>query len=219
MNLYNDIFSYIFTLSIAAVIPGPGMLGLLFKTLLLNYKNALSMLFGLVTGDLIYLSISLFGLHYISQFMDSNIAVLLIGLACLYLFYLSFKLWHTQYFSISLPSHSNQFTAYKYSNSTLYSDYTHGLLLTLSNPKTITFYLALVPSIFGAHLKLNHSSLILILISTVFTLLLIGSLYIFSAQKMKILLDHPKHQKIVMKSISLIIFSVALSILYKQIIV
>ena len=101
MNHFLDLIPYIITLSIAALIPGPGMLGLLFKTLTHHYKNALFMLLGLITGDLIYLTIALSGLSFISQYIDHRMSQILMMLACAYLFYIAWKLWHFQALSLN----------------------------------------------------------------------------------------------------------------------
>jgi threonine/homoserine/homoserine lactone efflux protein len=60
MDYLAQFTTYIFTLSLAAILPGPGMTGLMFKTLTQGYKNGLIMLIGLITGDLIFLLTSIF---------------------------------------------------------------------------------------------------------------------------------------------------------------
>ncbi len=97
-----------------------------------------------------------------------------------------------------------------------FSTYRDGLLITLSNPKTISFYLALVPAIFGLN-SLQQYSLLLIII-TVITLSIIGSLYIFFSWKIKKILKNIKIQRILLKSLSLMMSFLAVVMLYKEVI-
>lgn len=217
MNLLNNLIPYILTLTIAALIPGPGMLGLLFKTLRRNYRNALLMLFGLVTGDLIYLAIALSGLNFLGKQINHELNFILISLACSYLFFMAWKLWQLNHIDIG-PSDSLNENLHSSSIKTICADYFSGLLLTLSNPKTITFYLALVPSIFGTQFILDFSFLSLVIFSTILTLCIVGSLYIFSALKIKKLLEHPMQQSILIKMIAITMTCVGLWLLWSQVI-
>lgn len=54
MQTFGPISTYIITLAIAALIPGPGMTGILFKTISKGPLQGLIMLLGLITGDLIF---------------------------------------------------------------------------------------------------------------------------------------------------------------------
>lgn len=92
MEYFSQISTYIITLGLAAIIPGPGMTGLMFKTLAKGYKSGLVMLLGLITGDLIFLSMSVLALSYIKQF-SPNISSYIVIISCFYLFYISYKFW------------------------------------------------------------------------------------------------------------------------------
>ncbi len=60
MEHFTQLSTYIFTLFLAALLPGPGMTGLMFKTLSQGYQAGIVMLLGLMTADMIYLSASIF---------------------------------------------------------------------------------------------------------------------------------------------------------------
>lgn len=215
MNNLNVFLTYILTLSIAALIPGPGMLGLMFKTLFINPQKALSMLLGLITGDLIYLYIAILGINYISHFADSQFSLLLILMACLYLFYLSYMLWNTDRLHLTSPKQTSELNL---ANSpSFYTSYSHGLVLTLANPKTITFYLAVVPAIFGENLNLDQSFLWVITLSTMMTLFIVGSIYILAAQQLKKILENAHYQNLLMKFMAIIMFLIAMSILISRV--
>ena len=218
MNHFLDLIPYIITLSIAALIPGPGMLGLLFKTLTHHYKNALFMLLGLITGDLIYLTIALSGLSFISPYIDHRMSQILMMLACAYLFYIAWKLWHFQALSLNAELPIDQANKKSTTSKKAFrSDYFIGLAITLSNPKTITFYLALLPSIFGTSFLLNRSFIVILSLSTVLTLALVGALYIFSAVKIKALFDRPKFQTYLMKAMAIAMSIMGVFLIYLQV--
>lgn len=196
--------TYIFTLSLAAMLPGPGMTGLMFKTLTQGSKNGVIMLMGLITGDLIFLFISIFLLTSLSQLIP-NFSFYLILLSSTYLFYLAYNFWR---FNGDLLQ--NQ--APNREHETIFS-YRDGLLITLSNPKTISFYLAIVPAIFGEfHLKEQTFSLIII---TILTLAFIGSFYIFFSLGLKKFLRNLTIQRALLKTLSFMMFILALSMIYK----
>lgn len=195
--------TYIFTLSLAAILPGPGMTGLMFKTLTQGYKNGLMMLLGLITGDLLFLLSSIFLLTFLTQFIP-NFAFYLIILSSIYLFYLAYRFWCFEGDLLKV-----QHTA----SETLFS-YRDGLFITLSNPKTISFYLAIVPAIFGASdLKVRTLPLIFI---TILSLAVIGGLYVFCSFWLKKFLQNLKIQSILLKGLSLMMFILALSIVCRE---
>lgn len=174
MDVLTQIFTYSLTLALAAFLPGPGMTGLMFKTLSQGYWSGILMLLGLITGDIIFLSISIFFISYLTQ-LSSNFSAYIVIISCFYLLFITYKFWM---FNENLVQEQAVLDVNK-----TFSTYRDGLLITLSNPKTISFYLALVPAIFGLN-SLQQYSLLLIII-TVITLSIIGSLYIFFSWKIK----------------------------------
>ena len=197
--------TYIFTLSLAAILPGPGMTGLMFKTLTQGYKNGLMMLTGLITGDLIFLFASIFLLTALTQFIP-NFSFYLVLLSSTYLLYLAYRFW-------SFKDDLLQTQAPSTVNKALYS-YRDGLLITLSNPKTISFYLAIVPAIFGAS-KLKEQTFVLMSI-TVLTLTLIGGFYVFFSLGLKKILRHLDVQRTLLKGLSVLMFILALSMISRE---
>lgn len=96
---------------------------------------------------------------------------------------------------------------------TLFS-YKDGLLITLSNPKTISFYLAIVPAIFGAQ-SLQKQSWFLVSI-TIFTLAIIGGLYVFFLLNLKKVLSDIKVQTILLTTLSVMMGILALGMFYRE---
>lgn len=204
---------YIMTLGVAALIPGPGMTALLFKSLTYRYRIGLIMLLGLITGDLFYLAIALFGLHYLEGFINSTFSIILIVGTCIYLYYIAIKLWLNKDDILGAEQTKNNNTE----KNPFIAHYFNGFILTLSNPKMITFYLALVPSIFGTNLKISYSALLVIIALTISILLCVGGIYIFSAHQLKSLLSNPNDQHILLKMLSMFMASLATYIMVNQI--
>ena len=205
MEHINQYLIYFVTLFLAAILPGPGMTGLMFKTLSQGYWAGVVMLCGLITGDVVYLSISIFLLGYLN-YLSPNFAFYLIIFSSIYLLYLSYQFWKFKGDLLAVSSTLNidqAMTAYK-----------DGLLITLSNPKTISFYLALVPAIFSS-VSIRDKSILLTIV-TILTLILVGGLYIFCSFQLKQVLKNIKVQEVLLKSLALMMSFLALSLLYKE---
>ncbi|WP_409512360.1 LysE family translocator [Acinetobacter sp. TY2] len=196
------------TLFLAAILPGPGMTGLMFKTLSQGYRAGVVMLSGLITGDILYLTVSIFLLGYLNQ-LSPSFAFYLVIFSSLYLLYLSSQFWRFKGDLLEVPLAFNTDQAI-----TAYRD---GLLITLSNPKTISFYLALVPAIFSS-VSIKDKSILLTIV-TILTLILVGGLYIFCSFRLKQVLKNIKVQKILLKSLALMMSFLALSLLYKELLI
>lgn len=125
-------------LAIAAAIPGPGIAALVGRSLATGFWPTLPMVLGLVAGDLSYLTLAVFGLAFIAQGLGTFfIIVKWAGIA--YLAYIAWKFWHAE------PTVLSEETSAKPGSAL--SSFLAGLAVTISNPKTITFYLALVPTL------------------------------------------------------------------------
>ena len=208
MEHIHQFLIYFMTLFLAAILPGPGMTGLMFKTLSQGYRAGVVMLSGLITGDILYLTVSIFLLGYLNQ-LSPSFAFYLVIFSSLYLLYLSSQFWRFKgdLLEVSLAFNTDQaITAYR-----------DGLLITLSNPKTISFYLALVPAIFSS-VSIKDKSILLTIV-TILTLILVGGLYIFCSFCLKQVLKNIKVQKILLKSLALMMSFLALSLLYKELLI
>jgi threonine/homoserine/homoserine lactone efflux protein len=205
--MFSQISLYIFSLGLAAILPGPGMTGLLFKTLSQDSKHGFLMLFGLITGDLIYLSTSIFGLSFFQRFNPNFIDYIQV-LSSIYLIYLAYKFWTFNGSNIS------SFSPKPLINLKFLS-YFDGLIITLSNPKTISFYLALLPAIFPLSNTISPQLFLIIVICTVLTLLIIGGLYIIFALKMKSKLQNIRTQRMIFKFTAIFMFCLAIKLLHQ----
>jgi len=127
--------AYVAALGIAATIPGPGITALVARAASSGTRSAFAMLGELIVGDLVYLSFAVFGLAVIANtFQSLFVAIRWFSIA--YLLLLAWQFWHASHHDLNgaQPSRRGLMTAAL-----------SGLTITLGNPKTIAFYLALLP--------------------------------------------------------------------------
>ncbi|WP_182086053.1 LysE family translocator [Aureimonas sp. ME7] len=129
--------AYSLALGVAAAIPGPGVVALVARTLGSGFRHGVAFSIGLTLGDLTYLAAACFGLAVLAEAFGEVFVVIRYG-ASLYLAYLAWKLWRS---AVDLSRIEAE------RSSRLGSSFSAGYLITLSNPKTIVFYLALLPTI------------------------------------------------------------------------
>ncbi|MEO9339545.1 LysE family translocator [Mesorhizobium sp. SB112] len=130
--------AYCAALAVAAAIPGPGVTALVARALGSGFRSSLAMSLGLIFGDLTYLTAVVLGLALVAQTFGMVFLVIKwLGVA--YLGYLAWKLWTSGITAESIAAQKGRkgFAASFFS----------GYLLTLGNPKTMIFYLALTPTL------------------------------------------------------------------------
>src|SRR5690606_22048736 len=130
--------AYSAALALAAAIPGPGVTALVARALGSGFRSSLYMALGLVLGDLTYLTAVVLGLALLaSTFGTVFLVVKWLGVA--YLAWLAWTVWNTGITAETVEARrgSGGFLA----------SFMAGLLVTLGNPKTMVFYIALTPTI------------------------------------------------------------------------
>ena len=133
MTLYT-----LFTLAIAmlllSITPGPGVIAVISKSLSSGFRSSLAMVWGIVVGDLVFLLMAIFGLSAIaSSFHELFVVISFLGAA--YLIWLGIQQWRRPSASLQDEQHHSKGKAFW-----------AGLAITLSNPKVILFYVALLPT-------------------------------------------------------------------------
>lgn len=124
-----------------------------------NQRASSMFLAGIALGDVTYLTVAVVGLAAIAKaFAGAFIVIKFLGAA--YLLYLAFKFWTsdaglTKVQKASARSHGGSFLA--------------GYFVTLGNPKTIIFYLALLPTV----LDLNNVDVVQWSVLSALTILVI----------------------------------------------
>ncbi len=137
MSIYGYIaFCAVYVLAVAS--PGPGVAAVLARSLAHGTRGAPAFIAGFLVGDLVWFTIAATGLAAIAQ--TAQTAFLVIKYAgAVYLLYLAYRLWTAPPQTLDeQPVESGQKTSRLFLGS---------LALTLGNPKTIAFFLALLPTV------------------------------------------------------------------------
>jgi len=201
-----QIISYIAALGLAAAIPGPGMTALVARSVSGGARTGFTMLAGLILGDLIYLSTAVFGLAVVAH-SYSSVFTLINWAASLYLCVLAWQFWRYQPKAISIDQ--------KATTQELASAWLSGLTITLGNPKTIAFYLAILPlviSLDNVSLQIWGGMLVPL---TIFVLLSVGAVFILAALKIRHLLTSAKAQRRLFRSAGVIMLLAAFGMVVK----
>ena len=133
------LLAFTIALTIAAVLPGPGMTAIVARALAVGFWGTMPMVLGLILGDMVFLTCAALGLAALaSSFATVFTVVKFAGAA--YLLWLAWQLW-------SAPLHADRVEAAKRPEHSALRVALGGLTLTLGNPKTIVFYMALLPTV------------------------------------------------------------------------
>lgn len=183
----SQVFTYIAALAIAVAIPGPGMTALVARSVSSGALTGFAMLGGMILGDLTYLSFAVFGLALLAKSFSVLFIIVKWG-AAVYLCYLAWRFWTANY----QPLNETKSPKRKDILSAILSGYT----ITLGNPKTIAFYLALLPVIINLEM-ITIQNWVLVLIPLTATILLsVGAVFILGAIAIRHILSSKKSQKI-----------------------
>ncbi|MDQ0455307.1 LysE family translocator [Rhizobium paknamense] len=196
---FATLFAYAGALFIAAAIPGPGMTAIVARALGSGFRPTLFMGLGLILGDLTYLTAVILGLAWLAQsFVTPFLIIKLLG--TLYLAWIAWKLWTAGLIAQDVE-------AYKPSGS-LFSAFVSGLLVTLGNPKTMLFYVALVPTLIPLQLVglREYAALVVITFSVLLAVLVP---YILLAARARQLLKKPSALKVLNRAAASILATTA----------
>jgi len=119
--------------AVAIATPGPGVIAIVARALGSGFRSVIPGAAGILVGDIILMTLSVFGLALAAQAMGQLFLIVKIA-GALYLLYLGYKYWTAEVpetGEIVPQSAGRGFLAY--------------LGLTLGNPKAIAFFVALLP--------------------------------------------------------------------------
>lgn len=129
------ILTYAGALFVAALIPGPGITALVARALGQGFRTSYPMAFGLILGDLFYLTAVVLGLAWIAHTFGFVFLAIKYGGAA-YLAYMAWQLWNSG-MKIEVSGERKPLDGLKC--------FISGLTLTLGNPKTMIFYISMMP--------------------------------------------------------------------------
>ena len=131
------IITYSGALALAAAIPGPGVTALVARALGSGFRSSLFMV-GLILGDLTYLTAVVLGLAFVAQTFGT-IFLIIKWLGVAYLAWLAWTFCSSGITAEKVEARKGKGGAV--------SSFLAGLTVTLGNPKTMIFYLALTPTL------------------------------------------------------------------------
>ena len=123
--------------SIAVFVPGPGVAAVVARALGGGFRAAFPMVLGILVGDLVYLVFAVFGLAAVAHYFSAVFIVVRFAGAA-YLLYIAWTFWTAKPGAEHLAPKAEQHWS---------GTFLAGVSLTLGNPKTIIFYLALLPTV------------------------------------------------------------------------
>ncbi|MGC2857674.1 LysE family translocator [Novispirillum sp. DQ9] len=136
----------VLTLAVAVLLfgasPGPGIFAVVARALSAGFRPAIALSAGLIIGDLVWLTAAASGLAVIAQAMGEFFIVLKIA-GGLYLAWLGVKAWRSR----PEPLDATTTTTTPARRQGVLATVAGGVAVTLSNPKAILFYLAILPTI------------------------------------------------------------------------
>jgi threonine/homoserine/homoserine lactone efflux protein len=198
--------AFVAALLVWVLIPGPAVLMIVGRSLASGFVPALSLIAGILLGDIFYMLIVLFGLAAVGQILGEFFIVVRI-LGALYLIYLGVSLWLKEP-DISLsrqaagrPDGWNSFLA--------------GFGITLGNPKAILFHLGFLPAFFD----LSTIGVVdAVLIMAIFLVILGGALttYAYVASKARNAFSDPRKMRLLNRGAGTLLIGVGTVVLVKR---
>lgn len=201
-----QVLTYSVALGIAAAIPGPGMAALVARSVSGGTLSGFCLLFGLILGDLTYLSFAVFGLAMIAEHFNALFQLVRWG-ASLYLCYLAWQFWFANHQAIEMGKPAKK--------KELLSAAISGLTITLGNPKTIAFYLAILPLVINLETVSLQTWGLLLVPLTILVLLSVGALFILAAVRIRYLLSSQRAQQQMFRGAAAIMVAAAASMLIR----
>ena len=198
--------AYSGALALAAAIPGPGVTALVARALGSGFRASLFMSLGLILGDLIYLTAVVLGLSIVAQsFGLVFLAIKWAGIA--YLAWLAWSFWTSGITAETVEARKGK--------DGLFSSFLAGLTLTLGNPKTMIFYLAITPTILDlkAITLADYGALAAL---TIVTLLVVLVPYLALAAKARWFLRTPRALKLLNRTAATFMAGAAAAIAVRQ---
>ena len=178
--------AYATALAVAAAIPGPGVAALVGRALGAGFWRTVPMLTGLVVGDITYLLLAVAGLAVIAKTFSGIFIAVKIG-GALYLAFLAWKFWSS---GITVT----ETVAAKGKRDGIASFFA-GLAITLGNPKTIVFYLAITPVVIDVQ-AVDAPTFIVLAAITATVLYIVLLPYLALAARARLAMKNPRALKV-----------------------
>jgi threonine/homoserine/homoserine lactone efflux protein len=188
-------------LAVAAASPGPAVAAILARVLARGARGIAPFLAGLILGDVVWLASAVLGLAVLAEaFHELFLVIRYVGAA--YLLWLAVKLWRA-------PAIVGE--AAPPMRDAGWRGFAGGLALTMGNPKTMMFYLALLPNILDlrqvhAFAFAELAGVIVVILAAVF------SGYVLVAARVRRLFSSPRAVRIVNRGTGVVMAGAAVAV-------
>lgn len=181
------LLTFTIALTIAAAVPGPGMTALVARALAVGFWGTMPMVLGLIMGDMVFLTCAALGLAALATTFSTVFTIVKFA-GCAYLLWLAWALWTAE-------PHADRVEASARPEPSSWRVALAGLTLTLGNPKTIVFYMALLPTVvdLAALTPLGFAEMVVIVFVD---LLAVGAAYAAMAARARRFFRDPKARRI-----------------------
>ena len=186
MMSFEAAVTFFVSIFIFAITPGPGVFAILAKAMVEGPKKCIMMALGMVASDLLYLQLAYFGLATIADNW-SDIFLIIRYLGAGYLIYLGYKM-------ITAFTHNQPISNQQKSQQTPLTSFSHGFLISASNPKVILFYVSFLPTFIDLT-RLHGSDLILISVLSSIALMTAIMLVAYGASRLANVIKTPIAQQ------------------------
>lgn len=198
--------AYSGALAIAVALPGPGVTALVARALGSGFRSALAMSLGIVIGDIVYLTAVVLGLALVAQtFGMVFLVVKWLGVA--YLAWLGWKFWTTGITAETVEARK--------SRDGFFASLISGLTLTLGNPKTMIFYLAIAPTVVDLA-TITFADYAILAVVTIMVLLVVLVPYLALAAQARWFLRTPRALKLLNRTAAAFMIGAAAAIAARQ---
>jgi threonine/homoserine/homoserine lactone efflux protein len=195
-----SVFSLAYVLAVA--VPGPGVAAVIARSLGHGLRGAPAFIAGFLVGDLIWFTFAATGLAMLAQ-TAYTVFLIVKYLGVLYLLYLAYRLW-------SAPAKPMEAAEGAGCDRPLQL-FLGSLALTMGNPKTMIFFLAVLPTV--VELKsLSVVGFLEIVLVIVMALPLVLSGYAFGASRARRLFSTPKAVRWVQRGTGVAMASAAVAV-------
>jgi threonine/homoserine/homoserine lactone efflux protein len=173
MSLLN-VLTFSLAMFLLAITPGPGVFATISRALSSGFSNSSFLVLGIVIGDIIFLLLAIFGLSAMAS-MLGEFFILVKYVGGVYLLFLGYKI---------LTSKEKETNIKGIHELSWKKNFLTGLIITLSNPKVILFYLGFLPTFINLQ---SLNAIDIVIISMIVTIVLGGVMlaYAYSASSAK----------------------------------
>ncbi|PML77358.1 LysE family translocator [Enterovibrio norvegicus] len=150
-------FALLLALLLSVIIPGPSVMAVVSRSLSFGVKQGLMVVLGVLLADYIFICLALSGLTAVASALGEFSSVLKYAGAA-YLLWLAYKSWTSPTVSLENDTPNQAKGA---------SSLAIGLVITLSNPKAILFYMGFFPAFIDVQTLSTSGILTVLILSTV----------------------------------------------------